>query len=100
MSATDTPAPVEYCHAWVMSSMALPGGGCATSGSPITTGVTHALFCFITSVGPGVLLGGNARGSMTGGATANAAGGATRLADSRVIAATAAATGRARISDT
>ena len=100
MSATLTPAPVEYCQAALTSSMALPGGGWPTSGSAITTGVTHALFCFISSVGPGVSLGGNAPGSMTGGATASAAGGATRLADSNAIAPNAAAVARARISDT
>jgi hypothetical protein len=96
MSATLTPAPVEYCHACLMSSMALPGGGWPTSGSPMTTGVTHALFCFISSVGPGVSSGGRAEGSITGGAMAHAAVGATRCADSSATAPSAAPTARAR----
>src|SRR5258705_5410290 len=101
MRATDTPAPVEYCHACLMSSMALPGGGCATSGSPMTTGVTQALLCFISSVGPGVSLGGSAAGSITGGAMAHAAGGATTCADTNATKPSAAAADRGiDISDT
>ena len=100
MMATVTPAPVEYCQACSMLSMVLPGSGCATLGSPTTTGVTHALVWRISWGGPGVSSGGSAPGSITGGATASAAGGASTLALSSPNAARPAATLLPRISAT
>jgi hypothetical protein len=103
MSATVTPAPVEYCQAWVTSSMALPGGGCPTSGSPMTTGAAHSEFCFISSSGPGGPSGGSAPGLIAGRSMAWAVGAAhTCRASSAAAAPTAAVprTPRVGISDT
>jgi hypothetical protein len=100
ISATVTPAPVEYCQAWGTLSIALPGAGWPRSGSAITTGFTHATFWRISSVGPGGPSGGKAPGSITGGARAAAAGAEHTWAASNAAAANAEASRRARISGT
>jgi hypothetical protein len=100
MMATVTPAPVEYCHAWVTLSIALPGGGWTTSGSAITTGLMHASLWRISWLGPGGPAGGNAAGSITGGAIAKATGAARTWVANSAAAAAAHAADFAVTSDT
>ena len=91
INATETPRPVEYCHAVVMLSMAKPGLGRETLGSAAAIVWAHSLLWRMGCSGPGGASGGTDPGSTDGGAMADAAGTLVTVAVSNTTIAMAAA---------
>ena len=74
ITATGTPLPVLYCHAFVMLSRLKPGASCATSGFLTVIGVEQLLARRIGWSDRGAPSGGTIPGSTDGGVMASAAG--------------------------
>ncbi|OBJ14653.1 hypothetical protein A5623_10205 [Mycobacterium colombiense] len=91
MTATGTPLPVLYCHAFVMFSKLKPGAICATSGFLTVIGVEQLLARRIGWSGRGGPSGGTIPGSTVGGVMASAAGMLADNATRATAAVTAAA---------
>ncbi|OBH79665.1 hypothetical protein A5682_17050 [Mycobacterium mantenii] len=91
MTATDTPLPVLYCHAFVMLSRLNPGAICATSGFLTVIGLEQLLARRIGWSGRGGPSGGTIPGSTEGGVMASAAGILADIATRVTAAVTAAA---------
>ena len=90
MTATATPLPVLYCHAWLMLSRSKPGAICDTSGVFTVIGAEQLLARRIGWSGRGGPSGGTIAGSTLGDEMAWAAGILPVIAN-RVRAAMAAA---------
>ncbi|CAM4416407.1 hypothetical protein MYSE111917_27380 [Mycobacterium senriense] len=91
MTATGTPLPVLYCHAFVMFNRLKPGAICATSGFRTVIGVEQLLARRIGWSGRGGPSGGTMPGSTMGGVMASAAGMLADNATRATAAVTAAA---------